>query len=160
MRHYYTLLFTAFACIIGCKKNNIPESQKVKNDTIKIITIGKGDLSGNGDEGILKSNIVISNEDDWLKLLKKIDVSSDVSSTFSESKIDFRAYTIIAAFDNIKISGGYSIEISDLSVFDAKKLIVKLKRADNGPGRISSVITQPFHIVKIPHWEKPIVFEE
>jgi len=159
MKLYHTLIFTVFACIIGCKKNNISESQKVKNDLIKAITIGKGDLSGNGEEGILKSNIVISNEHDWFELLEKIDVSSDVSSTFSENNIDFGVYTVIASFDDIKMSGGYSIEISDLLIIDAEKIIVKIKRADNGPGRVSSVITQPFHIVKIPRWEKSIIFE-
>jgi hypothetical protein len=75
---------------------------------------------------------------------------------FTETKIDFSTYQVIAVFDEVKGNGGWSIDITGITEWQDKMLIsvTNLKKGD-----LTSVITQPFQIVKIPVAEKEIEFE-
>lgn len=80
----------------------------------------------------------------------------NVSASFTEINIDFTNFQIIAVFDNIKLQGGHSIDITKISE-NENNIVVTIQNLL--PGGINSVITQPFHIVKIPKSTKPVVFE-
>lgn len=113
-------------------------------------------LYGNGQENISKQNTVIKNSLDWNELMDKINSVNNVTERFSETNIDFSSYTIIAVFDEIKMNGGHSIDITDVTEND-KNIIVTVENLLTGG--MTTVITQPFHIVKIPKRNKPFIFE-
>lgn len=127
-------------------------NQDSENIQIKPILIGKGDL--NGSEGINHQNIVIKNSNDWNNLLAQL--SSYTVSIFTETNIDFDNYQIIAVFDKVYGNGGHSVDIVKITENESN-IVVTIKNLQTGG--VNSVITQPFHIVKIPITNKSIIFE-
>ena len=79
-----------------------------------------------------------------------------VSDNFTETKIDFSKFTVIAVFDAVKTSGGHSIEL-DIKP-NTENVVVEVSRK-SPDGMATSVMTQPYHIVKIPKTDLPIVFQ-
>ncbi len=126
------------------------------NKNVNFSIIGKGQLHGNGTENIEKSNLVIDNTTSWNELIDKMNTVNNVSDGLSETDIDFSQYLIIVVFDNVYSNGGHSIDI--ISIIENEiNITVKVDKLMAGDD--TQVITQPFHIVKIPQTEKPIIFE-
>lgn len=134
----------------GCSSDATQASQ-----AIDAVLIGQGNLYGNGAENIPKQNIVIRNQSDWNALKQKMDTRNPVSNSFSETAIDFDAFQIIAVFDEIKGSGGHSIDITGI-VENDDRIVVTIQNLNSGGA--TSVMTQPYHIVKIPKSKKQVVF--
>ena len=63
---------------------------------------------------------------------------------------------IIAVFDKIYGNGGHSIDIIKITE-NENKVIVTIENILGGDA--TSIMTQPFHIVKIPKTDKLIIFE-
>ena len=137
---------------LNCKSAENQAKMKQEN----IILIGKGNLYGSGAEGVEKQNLVITTTEEWKDLLNKINAVNKVSDSFSETDIDFSEYTVIAVFDEIKNSGGHSLNLV-LEETKEKILVEVLRKGPNGIA--TSVMTQPYYIVKIPKPSLPIVFE-
>lgn len=136
---------------MGC--NNDDNSNTIK---VESTLIAKDNLFGNGNEGISKENMVITNTGTWNELITKMNTTNNVSNSFSEIDIDFSKYVVIAVFDEIKANGGHSLELNIFS--NTENIIVKI--TDLAPqGNATTVITQPYHIVKILKTNSPIVFE-
>lgn len=120
------------------------------------LRIAKDNLYGNGDEGIIEQNMVISESTSWTNLIAQMNSVNTVSDSFSETDIDFSEYRVIAVFDEIKGNGGHSLELNIRSNFE--NIIVSI--TDIVPlGNATSMITQPFHIVKILNSDLAIQFE-
>ncbi|SFZ93280.1 hypothetical protein SAMN05428642_10343 [Flaviramulus basaltis] len=148
---FLTLLFLASGIVISC--NNDDNSNTIN---IESTLIAKDNLFGNGSEGLSKQNMVITDQSIWDELITKMNTTNNESSNFSEVDIDFSEYLIIAIFDEIKTNGGHSLELNIFS--NTENIIVKI--TDLAPqGNATTVMTQPYHIVKIPKTNLPIVFE-
>ena len=80
--------------------------------------------------------------------------ANNVTNEFSETNIDFSAYIIIAIFLEVK-GNGWEVEVSSIEENTTNILVSKTETE-----AINSVITQPFHIVKISTTNKEIVFEQ
>jgi hypothetical protein len=130
------------------------------NAMINFITVAQGDLYGSGDEGIPQQDIIISTTTEWEKLKTAINSIAVLEQTtnqyFVEIEIDFNVYQAIAVFDNIHGNGGWSIDVTDVTEY-SDKIVVSISNLKKGD--ITSRVTQPFHIVKIPASNKEIVFE-
>lgn len=151
-----TFLFT----LVACNKNeNMLEKEgvTVKPSSVEFVQIAKGNLYGNGGEQIPKENLVITDNESWQKLIQKMNSVNEVSKDFTETNIDFENYTILAIFDDIKRNGGQTVDIKNIEK-NENNLIVTIE-FPNPDGDLTSVITQPFLIVKIPATLKPILFE-
>jgi len=123
---------------------------------VEFTQIGQDNLYGNGQENITKQNLVISESNSWNELIDKINTVYDVSSGFTETDIDFTNFMVIAIFDNIKPNGGHSIDI--MKVLENKNQItITIKNVLKGDA--TTVMTQPFQIVKISKSDKLIIFE-
>ena len=133
--------------LVGCTKKD--------GDFLWIdpLMIGKGDL--NGSEGIDKQNLVIKNTTDWENLLSKF--NNYTLGELQESDINFNTFQLIAVFDQIYGNGGHSIDITKIIENDAD-IVVTIEHLQKGG--ISSVITQPYHIVKIPASSKLVIFDQ
>ncbi len=141
-----TLFFTlGIFLILSC-------SQPDETTNISFTEIGKGALYGNGEEGIPQSNLVITNNTDWQNLMDQMNTVNNVTDDFTETDIDFDAYEIIAIFLDVKPSG-WEVKITEIIKDDANIHVYKTDEEF-----IYSVMTQPFHIVKIPKSHKPVIF--
>lgn len=133
-------------------------SDTTNNESVIIPTqIGIGSLYGAGDENIGQQNVVITNQANWTALINQMDLVNNTSSTFTEVNIDFANYQLLVVFDQVRATGGFSIQID--SVTETENTI-EASVSMTSPGEVATmVITQPFHIVKIPISTKPIVFQ-
>lgn len=145
-------IFLISVLSFGCDSNGSQSKLTPVTSTL----IAKDNLYGNGAEGIDQQNLVITDQGIWTDLLTQMDAVNDVSSSFSEIDIDFSEYTIIAVFDELKSSGGHSIELNIIS--NSEQVIVSISHTIP-EGNALTVMTQPFHIVKISNSDLPIVFE-
>ncbi|MAB48451.1 MAG: hypothetical protein CMC05_07455 [Flavobacteriaceae bacterium] len=137
---------------LNCKSSE----NKAKMTKEDIVLIGKGNLYGSGSEGIEKQNLIVTSPEEWKDLLNKMNAVNKVSDSFSETDIDFSEYTVIAVFDEIKNSGGHSLNLVIQETKDEFLVEVLRKSPD---GIATSVMTQPYYIVKVPKSDLPIVFE-
>lgn len=120
-------------------------------DLIGITHIIGGTL--NGSEGIEKSNRVITNATDWQELMAKMNSVNDLTEHFKETEIDFERYIVIAIFLEMKTSG-WKVEINEIKESNNHITVSTKEQAYS-----TTVITQPFHIVKIPKTNKEIIFK-
>jgi len=121
------------------------------------VLIAKGNLYGSGEEGLTKQNRVIDNQNDWKDLIAQMNTVNNVSDHFSETEIDFSKYTIIAVFNDVKGSGGHSI---DLDIASTSKNTLVTVNYSAPKGNATSVMTQPYFITKILKTNLPIVFKD
>ena len=148
-----TIFIILFSILIsGCRSYN-NNSEIIK---IEATLIAKDNLYGNGAEGINKQNLVITNKSIWNNLIAQMNAVNNVSNSFSETEIDFSKYVVIAVFDEIKSNGGYSLA---LTITDNSENIMVNVTTIAPQGFATTVITQPFHIVKILKSDLPIIFE-
>lgn len=127
-----------------------------KTTSITFTEIGKGELFTsyqNNDDGI---NLVIGSLTDWNNLISTIDNPNNVSANFTEIDIDFSEFQIIAVFDKLRNNGGWSIDVTTITE-NEDNLTVNIDNLQNGD--LTQIVIQPFHIIKIPINDKPIVFE-
>ena len=142
------ILCVSLFVVLGCS-STIQPSKTIKKEEIVFNTISKCTLFGNGIEGILEEKFTIKNEKQWQVFLNKINSVNSVSSSFSEININFSNHIIICVFDTIRNTGGYAIEIERVFV-EKKNLNVVYKKKEPGPMEmVTTIITQPYHIVKI-----------
>ncbi|HAQ19423.1 MAG TPA: hypothetical protein DCR40_09365 [Prolixibacteraceae bacterium] len=69
-----------------------------------------------------------------------------------------KSLLFLAAFDEIKMNGVYKIEITGI-VENQNDLTTTIRRS-SPKGVVDTVITRPYHIVKIPKTEKAIIYNE
>ena len=143
------LLILLVVLLAGCVQEN-------GYNSVTPTIIAKGNLMGNGKEQISKQMIVVSDSLSWNRLVARMNAVNNVSAGFLEKKVDFSQYTVLAIFDEVEGSGGYSI---DINVFeDNMKVYVEGVYKKPLGGIVPMVITQPYLIVKIPKTEKSIQF--
>jgi hypothetical protein len=117
--------------------------------------IAKGDLSGIGTEDISNQYFSITNQIEWENFISQIDVTNEVSSGFSEQNIDFSEYVVIAVIDQVRNTSGYSIAL-EISTNYEKIFIESNLSSPSLDGVVATVISQPYHIVKIAKTNLPI----
>ena len=138
--------------VLSCSSDD--DNSEMTN--IESTLIAKDNLYGNGAEGITQRNLIISDQTAWNDLIAQMNSVNIVSDNFTETDINFSEYKIIAVFDEIKRNGGHSLELDIIS--NSENIIVNI--TDLAPeGDATTVITQPFHIVKILNSDLPIIFE-
>ena len=129
---------------------------------IEPILISKRSINSTLD--IVQQNTVFNSEINWNLLLNQFDApfisiglgNYFTESYFEETVIDFTNYTVIVVIDRIYGNGGHTIDITNITEFETT-IVVTVENLQTG--NTSSVVTQPYHIVKIPKATKSIVFE-
>ena len=95
-------------------------------------------------------NYIIKEEQDWNLLRNKLQLPLP--------DIDFTKYMVIAAFQGLQNTGGYSIEINEIVESDEKITIYITKTSPHPDAFVIMVLTDPVHIVKLESIDKEIVF--
>jgi UDP-galactopyranose mutase len=144
------LTFITFFLLTSCSNNEEVESSSFTPQNIPFTTIGSGPYSGNA----VTSNLVIQNNTQWNNLMNQL--TPDVTNQFTETNIDFNNFFLVAIIDGVKPNTGYSVIITNI-VENENNIIVSINHNNSGSG--FNVLTQPFHIIKIPIQTKPFVFQ-
>ena len=144
------LTFILSISLISCNDNDYEVFTPVN---IIPVLVGKGSLSGS--EGIPAQNLVFTESNSWNSTLALIDPFR-IDSMFTDTNVNFSTHMVIATFDDLYLNLGHSIEITNITEYETHIAVTITKF---GGGTLLSAEEQPFHIVKIPITNKPIVFE-
>lgn len=140
-------LFMTILLINGCKsidKNSLVSEFK----ELPLHTIFSGSLYGNGTEGISKRNFMIKNQQDWESLVNKMNLRDDSSLKLKNTSIDFSSDMIICVFDTLRNTDGFQLKV-DKIITKNNHTIINYHLVKPAPkDRVSTVITQPFYILK------------
>lgn len=134
------ILFMILFLLTSCNNDN----DDSKQSTVEFSVVAQGDPGPSQTQNISKSNLVIKDTESWNNLLSKM--STYETSRFTETNIDFTKYQIIVAFDQVYSNGGHSIDITKITE-DHNSIFVKVEKLLKGND--ASVVTQPYHIVRI-----------
>ena len=161
MRKIFLVALASLGLMACSNDDSNSTEQDFEPVVLEVNTVLQNNLGGNGQEGIGAENRVISNVSQWNQLIDEIDYTDDgvngIVATLEAVTIDFDNEDVLAVFEEIKNYGGYSIDIVKVEEQE-KKVVVTIDRLLKGGD--ATVITQPFHIVKIAKVNKPIVFVE
>lgn len=151
-KHLLILLCSIFFVTISCRDNHDDEQLENKNQ-INFQLIGKGNLTGNY---TAQQNTVITNTTQWNNFLNQIDGQNNHPSTdFTETNIDFNQFMVIVVIDAVYPNGGHSV---DIMTVDENSQNIEVDVEKLLQGNVTTVVTQPYHIVKIPKILKPVIF--
>lgn len=153
MKLLFSLLL--ISTLSGCNNNDVDEFLPM---SISTTLVASDNLYGNGKENIARQNLIIQSNKEWTELMNKMNSANKVTDSFTETEIDFSNLIILALFDEIKMNGGYTIEIAGV-VENRNDLTINVCHLSPNGG-VYAVITQPYCIVKIPKTEKKIIFKE
>ncbi|MEI6142230.1 MAG: protease complex subunit PrcB family protein [Mariniphaga sp.] len=103
-----------------------------------------------------KQNLVIASNLAWTELIGKMNSVNNETRNFTETDIDFSKFIVLAIFDEVKGSGGYSITIKGILENQDNLTVTVLQTSPTGSSL--AVMTQPYCIVKIPVTTKKIIF--
>ena len=112
--------------------------------------IGEGINSGTA----VKSNLIITNQVDWVQLMNLLTPYN--TNNFTQKEIDFTRFELLVSIDGTRPSTGYSIAISKV-IENRSNITATVTSTFGGSGY--TIFSQPFYIVKIPKLNKPIVFQ-
>jgi hypothetical protein len=148
------LMIILFAASMGtaCTNSVTPEQEP---SNIEPVLIGKGVIYYF--DGFTIPNRVIASVEEWNTLKTAMRDRVHGLNTFDETDVDFSACQVIAIFDEIHGNGGWSIDITGIVEY-SDKIIVSVTNLKTG--NASRIITQPYHIVKIPVSSKEIAFQD
>lgn len=153
MKKYLLLLLCSILLILTSCRDNNDENIESKNQ-INFQLIGKGNLMGSSYAP--PQNTAITNSTQWNNFLNQIDSSNNhPSSTFTETNIDFNQFMVILVVDSVYPNGGHSVDIMTIDE-NTQNIEVDVEKLLQGD--VTTVITQPYHIVKTPKILKPVIF--
>lgn len=152
MKKILLLVICSLFCILNsCQEN---DEQNVAIQTpLNFTLIGKGNFYGG--TYVTPQQSVFTTTTEWNNFLAQVNSSGNVSNSFTETNIDFNQFMIIAAVDQVRNSGGHSIDIMT-AVENPLNITVDVEKLLNG--NLTTVITQPYHIVKIQKNVKTVIF--
>lgn len=134
--------------MINCSSDDNNESFTPQN--IDFTTTGQGVISSY--ITIEQQNTVITNQTDWNQLLELLDGAAEIS----ETNIDFDAFQVIVSIDDERGHTGHWLEITEI-IENENNITVTILKEEYDSGY--AAIVRPYHIVKIPKSDKPVVFE-
>ncbi len=144
---YFSLFLMAYI-LFSCNKS---DNEVQQTASITPNTLAKGATTPVLDNG----NYAIDNSTNWNNLLSMFSDGVIIDNVFSETNIDFSQYMVIAVVDVGHTTGGWSIDITNISE-TSTNIEVTYSNLDNGDDTLIAV--QPFHVVKIPKSNKPVIF--
>jgi PrcB C-terminal len=129
-----------------------PRTDNSGSGTVPVTTIQKGNFSGVR----APLQIVVRTPAEWESLWKRH--ASTQSPPSPAPVIDFRAEMVAGVFLGEKSTGGYEVEITKAELKDGSLVIYYLEKNPGSGGAAIQAITQPFHLVKLPKTDAPVVF--
>ena len=101
--------------------------------------------------------VVIYTENQWEEIWKKVQVLRLPVPELP--KIDFEKEMIIAVFMGTRSSGGYEIEIKNISKTE-KEIVVGVEEKEPSPDSLRTMaLTSPYHVVIVKRSSLPVRFQ-
>lgn len=143
-----------FSCEKECPN---PNPNPPQTTPIVVNTISQNILYGSSEEGFTEENRVINDSVTWNAFKAQMNTVNEATLEFSEQNIDFSQWTVLASFDQVRPSGGFAIDYASV-VENENNVIATVEQIGPGDGMVTTVITQPYVVVKIPKTSKTVIF--
>lgn len=143
-------LFSFLFLLTSCSNDN-----NSNQSDVSFSTVVQKELSPSDQKPIAATKVVITDIQAWNAFIAKISVVNDESKYFIDTNIDFTKFQIIAVIDQKYLNGGHTIDITKIAE-NKNKIYVKVEKLHTG--NIATVLTQPYHIVKIAKSSKEVIF--
>lgn len=140
-----------FSCEKECTIPTPPQTTPVDS-----YTIGQNCLYGSSDEGFTEENLVINDSIAWNDFKAQMNTVNEATNDFSELEIDFSQWTVLVSLDQVRPSGGFTINYS--GIVENEENVIATIEAISPEGVVTTVITQPYIVVKIPKTSKSVIF--
>lgn len=157
---YASLFFLVTVGFMYSSCQPIKDSNMEEFENPQVIETGieeYGILYGYGSEGFNQGVFVLKSIDEWNQFLAQIDLSNQAVQKFSNLELNFEKEMVVAYFDKVRTTGGYSVSFVNALLFQDKIQIMIQEKSPNG--QATTVMTQPFFIVTIPTNDKLVQFE-
>jgi hypothetical protein len=156
---YFGLALVTMIGLQSCKTTKEvieeqPENALAGITEVAFTNIASGYLTGYGAEGIEEGGRLINSQEEWERLTGMM---NSVNQAIPEKSIDFEKNSVLVYFDEIRGSGGYSVEIVSVMI-KGKMVEAQIKKAAP-TGAAIEIMTQPFHSVSVPKMEGPVEFK-
>jgi len=154
--HSITAILMLTVGLFSCEKE-CPNPTPEPATPIVVTTISQNILYGSSEEGFTEENRVINDSVTWNAFKAQMNTVNEATLEFSEQNIDFSQWTVLASFDQVRPSGGFAINYSTV-VENENNVIATVEKVGPGDGMVTTVITQPYIVVKIPKTSKTVIF--
>ncbi|MCH7523715.1 MAG: protease complex subunit PrcB family protein [Bacteroidetes bacterium] len=152
MRLFAIYIFLLSSCSSSSTINK--QTMIISQDTITFETLAE-DFYG----GMTDSKFIVIKDETTLNEIYKL-INKSKSPGIKIPIINFEKETVLVLFLGEKTSGGHSISVEQI-LDENEKLIVKYKVTLPKLGEmVTTVMTQPYCIIKIPITSKEIIFDK
>ena len=153
LRKSSLLSFILFFVLLSCSKSNDAPTATFTPQNIPFTLIGKSDLPS--PTNIPQQNTIITNQTQWTSLVNQM--NPFIWDPFTTTTIDFTTDILIAVIDvDGRPHTGYKITINSITETE-NNIVVNVSTSNSFNGY--TILTQPYHIVKIAKQTKPFVFQ-
>ena len=153
LRKSFILSFILFFVLLSCSTNADEPTAIFTPQNIPFTLIGKSDLPS--PTNIPQQNTIITNQTQWTSLVNQM--NPFIWDPLTTTTIDFTTDILIAIIDlDGRPHTGYKITINSITETE-NNIVVNVSTSNSLNGY--TILTQPYHIVKIPKQTKPFVFQ-
>jgi hypothetical protein len=146
-----------FLIFVSCSSDDNGNGEEIfEPQIIEPIEISKGYMTGSGMFLVDEQLTVIYTESQWEELIESMIYYNSVNDEFAQTPINFDDFQVFVVMEEVKYNGGWSIDITEI-IEELDEIYVKVENLLTG--NATSMVMRPFHIVKIPKSDKPVVFE-
>lgn len=110
-------------------------------------------------EGFPPGNMVINGQAEWEALVQEMESYDEFALQDADMDVDFSTHKVIVLIDEPHNEGAGQYDIEVGSVMQSEGQIIVDVQYSVPENAVTLMFTQPFHIVKIPQSDLPIVFE-
>jgi len=144
------LFFIVFIItFVGCKTTVSTDAKDPPINMSDFKTVSKGMLFGDGEEGINKSTLIIRDKKAWEMLTERMNTVNNVSNNFKGLPIDFSKEIVVAVFDQIRTSGGFTTTIFQVQYINGETKITYTIEKPKPTDMVTAIMTQPYHLIKL-----------
>lgn len=118
-------------------------------------------LSGAGSEGIEESLVVCNSQEELDALKARMNKANESTSFLDEATFNFSKETVIAYFQPVRSSGGYSLEADSLvrNTINGDTSFMMYYTVNKPQGNATMMLTQPFIFIKTGKLNGPIDYK-
>jgi len=136
----------------GGAEFNPPPGAVIETTDSSILIVAEGQYSGSIDR---RTNFRIQTEAEFQELWSMVH-----GQGADAPNVDFSEFEIIAVFDGTHSSGGYDVDITDVTDANGVRTVYILRQSPGENCVVTDAITSPFQIVRVSKSPLPITKEE
>ena len=103
-----------------------------------------------------RANFLIQSEEEFIELWTMIYGTAGPVRPL----VDFSKYEVIAVFDGTRSSGGYRVEVTDVTEEDGRRVVHILREEPGDDCAVTDAITSPFQVIRVEKSPLPLGKQE